>query len=43
MSIVDGTQQRMFAFPAGKAAPWSSSAGDQSGKGRGEEKDEDYN
>ena len=36
MSIVEGTQQRMFAFPAGQAASreGGSSAGDWSGRGQ---------
>lgn len=42
MSIVDGTQKGMFAFPAGQAAPWVSSAGHQSVDGRGTDKGEDF-
>lgn len=41
MSIVEGTQQRMFAFPAGPAAPQEQLS--RSGRGRGTEKGEDYN
>lgn len=47
MSIVEGAQRRMFAFPAGPAAPRGQlgrGGGGRSGRGRGTEKrGEDYN